>query len=102
MRAVRRHLGGVKLAEAHRAVSVLDKALREHARSPAPHVRERRLRALEGDLARRRDWVREMEAETGAEREPVERAFWEDLTERPWHVGAAAALLLFVYFAFYR
>ena len=91
-----------QLADAHRAVSVLEKALREHERSPAPHVRQRRLQALQGDLERRREWVREMEAEAGAQREPVERAFWEDLTERPWHVVAAAAVLLFVYFAFYR
>jgi hypothetical protein len=91
-----------QLGEAHRAVSVLEQALREHARSPAPHVRARRLLELEGDLSRRREWAREMEAEARAQGESVDQAFWEDLRERPWHVVAAAVLLFFVFWLFYR
>jgi len=92
-----------QLGEAHRAVSVLERALREHERSPAPHVVERRLRALQADLPRRREWVREMEAGTRDDHEPdADRAFWGDLGEHPWQVLAAAALLLFVFFVFYR
>jgi hypothetical protein len=90
-----------QLADAHRAVGVLEQALREHARSPAPHVRARRLQALEGDLWRRREWAREMEAEARAQGDSVHRAFWEDLTDRPWQVVAAAMLLLLVFFLFF-
>jgi len=87
-----------QLSQAHAAVGVLEAALRAHALVPAPHVRARRLAALEGDLPRRRAWVREMEAEAGADRQAVDDAgFWDDLRERPWTVAVAAALLLLVW-----
>lgn len=43
------------------ALAPLGPVLQAHARSAAPHVRERRLRALEGDLGRRREAVRGLE-----------------------------------------
>ena len=53
-----------RLADAHRHVEALAPALRAHAHKPAPEVVKRRLDALAADLPRRRDWAREMEAET--------------------------------------
>ena len=83
-----------QLSQAHRAVSVLEQALREHAKSPAPHVVARRLRQLESDLPRRRDSVRQMEAQSsGGYVEPEPADFLEQLRERPRTVGAAAVLL---------
>lgn len=91
-----------QLSQAHAAVSVLEAALRAHAQSPAPHVRARRLAQLEGDLPRRREWARQMEAESrGAASEPDDRDFWDDLRERPRSVAAAAGLLLFVWWLFW-
>lgn len=91
-----------QLSQAHAAVSVLEAALRAHAQSPAPHVRARRLLELEGDLSRRRDWARQMEAEAAAgHSETDDRAFWDDLRERPLQVAAAMGLLLFVWLLFW-
>jgi hypothetical protein len=75
--------------------------LHAHARSPAPHVKARRLAALDGDLGRRREWVRQMEAEAEQGRSATGDAdFWSDLRERPWTVAVAAALLIFVWVLF--
>ncbi|WP_280152996.1 hypothetical protein [Piscinibacter sp. XHJ-5] len=94
-------LAVAQLSQAHRAVSALEDALRSHARSPAPHVRARRLLQLEGDVSRRREFARQMQAEADAVDESGGGAFWDDLRERPWTVAAAAALLLFVWWLFY-
>lgn len=90
-----------QLSQAHQAVSVLERALREHASSPAPHVRARRLEALEGDLSRRREFARQMEAEANAYRDREGEGFWDGARERPWQFAAAAALLLLVWWLFY-
>jgi hypothetical protein len=88
-------LAVAQLSQAHQAVSVLEQALRAHARSPAPHVRARRLLELEGDLSRRRAWARQMEDETrSAYGPPDDRGFWDEWREQPGMVAAAAALLL--------
>lgn len=49
------------LAAVHRRLVELADPLAAHDRSPAAHVRNRRLKALEGDLDRRRETVRELE-----------------------------------------
>jgi len=100
-------LAAGSLKEAQRSVSVLAEALRAHERSPAPHVRERKLAALEGDLSRRREWARQMEAEArgaGVDSADDDRSFWgewNDWRERPLQTAAAAALVLFVWFLFW-
>ena len=57
-----------RLADAHARVDALAPLLRAHALKPAPEVVKRRLDALGTDLPRRREWAREMEAETRARR----------------------------------
>ena len=91
-----------QLAQAHAAVSALEAGLRAHARSPAPHVRARRLAALDADLGRRREWVRTMEVEAGASRSAADDgAFWDDLRQRPWGVALAVGLLFLVWKLFW-
>ena len=91
-----------ELREAADALGTLEAALRAHARSPAPQVKARRLAALEADLPRRREWVRQMEAETAAAHpEASDRNLLDDLRERPWTVGAAA-LLMFLAWTLWR
>jgi len=92
-------LAVAQLRDAVAAVGTLEEALRSHARSPAPHVKARRLAELDGDLGRRREWVRQMEAETEQGRSRSGDAdFWADLRERPWSVAFAAALVVFAWF----
>ena len=94
-------LAVAQLRDAVAAVGSLEDALRAHARSPAPHVKARRLAALDGDLGRRREWVRQMEADAEQGRSVTGDAdFWSDLRERPWTVAVAAALLIFVWALF--
>ncbi|MES2102162.1 MAG: hypothetical protein V4569_20230 [Pseudomonadota bacterium] len=57
-----------RLADAHARVDALAPILRAHALKPAPEVVKRRLDALGEDIPRRRDWARQMEAETRARR----------------------------------
>lgn len=57
-----------RLAQAHEQVRSLGPALRAHAQRPAPKVVARRLEALDADLPRRREWVRQVEAETQEQR----------------------------------
>ena len=57
-----------RLADAHARVDVLAPALRAHALKPAPDVVKRRLDVLGADMPRRREWAKEMEAETRARR----------------------------------
>jgi hypothetical protein len=83
-----------RLSEAHRAVSVLDAALRAHAQTPAAHVRSRRLAALDGDLSRRREWVRGMEAQTMSDGVSDDRGFWDDLRENPLAFAGLAVFLI--------
>jgi hypothetical protein len=84
-----------QLSQAHQAVSVLERALREHAKSPAPHVVARRLQRLEADMPRRREWARQMEAEASSEPAEVgDGDLWEELRERPWRVAVMAVLLV--------
>jgi hypothetical protein len=84
-------------------VAVLADALRAHAASPAPHVVERRLARLDADLAKRRAWAREMEADAtqrgGSPGE--ERGFWDDLRETPGTVTAFGVFLLFLWWLFW-
>lgn len=54
------------------ALADLEAPLDQHAREPAPHVREQRLRALETDLARRREAVRDLERSAGPEPRGIE------------------------------
>jgi glutaredoxin len=56
-----------RLAQAHESVNQLAPALRAHAAKPAPMVVKRRLDALDTDLSRRRDWVRDMQAQSNRE-----------------------------------
>lgn len=49
------------LAAVHRRLVELADPLAAHERSPAAHVRNRRMKALEGDLERRRETVRDLE-----------------------------------------
>lgn len=49
------------LKAVHQRLSELSAPLAAHERSAAPHVRERRLKALEADLGRRRETVRDLE-----------------------------------------
>lgn len=71
--SIRCHHCGITLAvgrlpDALAALAPLEAALREHRRSPAPQVRLARLKRLQGDLERRRDWSRELEASARADR----------------------------------
>ncbi len=98
-------LAAASLREAQRSVGVLAQALRAHERSPAPHVRARKLAALEGDLSRRREWARQMEAEArsaGVDDADDGGSFLQQWRERPLQTAAAVALLLFVWFVFWR
>lgn len=49
------------LAAVHRRLVELADPLAAHEKSPAPHVRERRMKALEADLGRRREHVLDLE-----------------------------------------
>ena len=92
-------LAVAQLRDAVAAVGTLEGALRAHARSPAAHVKARRLAELDGDLGRRREWVRQMEMETEQGRSRNGDAhFWADLRARPWTVAFAAALAVFAWF----
>jgi len=92
-------LAVAQLRDAVAAVGTLEEALRAHARSPAPHVKARRLAELDGDLGRRREWVRQMEAETEQRRgRSGDADFFADLRERPWTLAFATALALFAWF----
>lgn len=55
------------LRAVHRRLSTLADPLAAHERSAAPHVRERRMKALEADLDRRRETVRDLERSTRRE-----------------------------------
>ena len=86
-----------QLGQAHAAVKVLEAALHAHERSPAPHVRARRLARLDGDLPRRREWARQMEAEAQASygsSDAGDRDFLDDWRERPITTIVLAALLV--------
>jgi hypothetical protein len=60
------------LRAVHAALAHLEAPLEQHAREPAPHVRDRRLRALETDLGRRREAVRDLERSAGPEPRGIE------------------------------
>jgi hypothetical protein len=90
-----------RLADAHEAVEGLEAALRAHQRTPAAHVRARRLERLRGDLPRRRAWVRDMEASAGppppdAADDSVETLFEPGSPKRwtEWLTWGVAALLI--------
>lgn len=92
-----------RLAEAHAAVNALAPALRAHAERPAPHVVKRRLDALDGDLARRREWAAAMEAE--ARQGNPDDADWSaafGAGTRPWRAIALALALWFVWWLWDR
>ena len=83
------------------ALDRLAPALRRHQVAPAPHVRKRRLERQREDLDRRREWVREMEANTPPERDSPSLAIRELLEHGSmpagrWRwIGVAIVLLLF-------
>lgn len=52
------------LKSVHQRLAQLSDPLAAHERSAAPHVRERRMKALESDLGRRRETVRDLERST--------------------------------------
>jgi cytochrome c2 len=91
-----------RLADAHRALSALGPALREHAGRPAAHVVKRRLAELSSDLERRREWAAQMQAEADARRGAV-LPDSEDDEGRPFtpvHLAAAALLGLLLWWLF--
>jgi protein-arginine kinase activator protein McsA len=49
------------LRQVHARVAHLEAPLREHQQRPAPHVVQRRMQALQSDLGRRRETVRDLE-----------------------------------------
>jgi hypothetical protein len=77
-----------RLADAVQRVDVLGPALRAHALKPAPEVVKRRFAELDADLPRRREWIRDMEAESrGAWRSDDGRDEWRALFSgktKPW------------------
>ena len=88
-----------KLAEAHERVNELAPALRAHAQKPAPEVVKRRLDALGTDIARRRDWVRGMEANTRHEHTSLgDDADWRSLFSRGTNPLRAVFVALLIWF----
>lgn len=83
-----------RLEHALAAVGTIEAALTAHQSRPAPHVRSRRLRRLQTDLDRRRDFNREMQASAQADRT---RGGWSGPEHDPpsgwWRFAGAAALL---------
>lgn len=89
---------GTGLQQAHLALRGMTPALRRHASKPAPHVVARRLGVLRQDTAKRRDWVREMDASTNARRGDFSTSHWlarllgdrfDAETTRQWETVAA-------------
>ncbi|MDE2394660.1 MAG: hypothetical protein KGM91_04400 [Burkholderiales bacterium] len=92
-----------RLAEAVAQVEALGPALRQQALAPSPELVKRRLAALDADLPRQREWVREMEAETSrnASRdwEPDEDGFsWSDWFERQDRLTRGVVIALVIGF----
>jgi hypothetical protein len=99
-----------RLAEAVERVNALGPALRAHALKPSPEVVKRRLAELNADLPRRREWIREMEADTRARRS-VDDALGEEWAEdavadwralfdrrsRPWRAVLVALAIWFAW-----
>ncbi|MFM8900412.1 MAG: hypothetical protein ACKOF9_10770 [Burkholderiales bacterium] len=67
---------GTGLQQAHEVLRSLVPSLRRHEVKPAPHVVAQRLGALRQDTAKRRDWVREMEASTKARHDDSASTHW--------------------------
>jgi Zn-finger nucleic acid-binding protein/ribosomal protein L40E len=93
---------GTGLQQAHLALRGMTPALHRHASKPVPHVVAQRLGVLRQDTAKRRDWVREMEASTNARRDDASASHWlarllgdrfDSDTTRQWE--SIAAWLLF-------
>lgn len=89
---------GTGLQQAHEVLQGLLPTLRRHERKPAPHVVAQRLNVLRQDTAKRRDWVREMEASTRARRDEASSTHWlarllgdrfDAETTRRWETTAA-------------
>lgn len=85
--------------------AVHEQAPRAHARSPLPHVRRQRMERLDADLPRRRDEVRQIEAETAQRSrgwgDADDRGFWDDLRETPYTVAAFGVFLLLLFWLFW-
>lgn len=96
-----------RLADAHARVAALAPALRAHAAKPAPEVVRRRLDVLGADLPRRREWAKEMEAETRARRGfgPAEGADdgadWRAFFSRETNPLRAVLLALVIWFVWW-
>ena len=93
------------LREVRAALDRIAPALRRHQVAPAPHVTARRLQRQRGDIARGRQWAREMEAQASPERDAPssDRREWLDVLATPgrnvrW---IAVALLLLLLLAFW-
>ena len=95
-------LASPDLRRAYEALREVASALRAHQRSPAPHVRARRLTALRADVGRRRQWVEEMEASArqAAHRDDDDESWLPSLgrgrSHQSWRVlvGLLAVLLV--------
>ena len=93
-----------RLAEVHAQVDALAPALRAHALKPAPAVVKRRLDALGADIPRRRDWARQMEAESRARRGfggDDDDADWRSFFSRDTNPLRAVLLALVIWFVWY-
>jgi hypothetical protein len=94
-------LASPDLRRAHAVLRSLAPALQAHLRSPAPHVRARRLDALRADVERRREWIRGMEesaAQAGGP-EDVEESWLPSVEPgrlQQWARVLAGVLLAFV------
>ena len=100
------------LRAVHARVAQLQAPLAAHQQRPAPHVVQRRMQALAGDLERRRETVRELERSThpeatrpGADPHGGWPALLEVLLGRAgvpwtWRVGFWIAVLLFLAWTF--
>lgn len=96
-----------RLADAHARVDALAPALRAHAAKPAPEVVKRRLDALAADMPRRREWAKEMEAQTSARRgfgrdqSGAEDTDWRSLFMSETNPLRAVLLALMIWFVWW-
>ena len=92
-----------RLAQAHDQVAALGAALRAHDHRPSAEVVKRRVRELEADMPRRREWAAQLEAEAraaaGGERSDwgLWWAGWSLARTHPWRAGVIALVLWFVW-----
>jgi len=82
------------LAEANAQVQALAPALRAAAQHPSPEVVQRRLASLDSDLARRREWAAELQAEAeAAHSRGFGRPTWGGFVRIPLALAAVGLVL---------